>query len=150
MKKWGAVLKAGALVCALVLVTKASAQPNLTPYQPTGWSGAVAVGNSPGGTGASDDQFDQGLEGRMELFPGGGELGRDLRRTCFHDGEEQLALGAKALDKGCGDNAGFPGHVREGELYRAEALHGACGSGEDLLVGSFAGARRHYLKGRVA
>src|SRR5438477_12748279 len=50
MKKWGAVLKAGALVCALVLVTKASAQPNLTPYQPTGWSGAVAVGNSPGGT----------------------------------------------------------------------------------------------------
>src|SRR5437899_871330 len=50
MNTWRATLKAGALVCALFFVAKASAQPNLIPYKPTGWSAQVAVGISPGGT----------------------------------------------------------------------------------------------------
>ena len=100
-----------------------------------------------GKTAALNEQFNQGLEGGMELFSGGGKLGCDLGGSSFHDGEDQFSLRAKALDQGGGADASFPADICQGELGRPQALHDAGGGSEDFCVGSFAGAGRHFSIG---
>jgi len=105
-----------------------------------------AVGHGFGGGregGAVGVELDEGFERGFVLGAGGGELLRDGAGCGAAEGQEQAALGAKALDERGGNDAGFPGDVGEGELRRAATLHDAAGGGEDLLVGGLAWARAH-------
>ena len=75
--------------------------------------------------------------------PGGGELLRDISRSCAAQGQQQPTFSAKALDQRGGNYASFLGYIGEREFGRAAALHDARRGGENGFVGSFAGARAH-------
>jgi len=91
-------------------------------------------------------KLDQSFEVGRVLCARRGKLLRHRGRSGSAQGQEQPALGAKALNESGGNDAGFFGDVGKGQFRRAEALHDARGGGQNLFVGGFARARGHFQR----
>jgi len=104
------------------------------------------VGESLGRLGHGGHAFGNSFKSAQRRAVSGadaGELFCDAGCTLAGQSEEKTALRAETLEQSGGSQAGFFGHVGEGQAEGTEAFNGARGGAEEVRVRDSAGAGRH-------